>query len=183
MIVDNGNLVKKVAFPSEVLLVHVAAVSIVIFAVGAVVCTIAGLLLGVAQPTWLMLALPLVVAAQFVLTLGIGLLLANLYVFVRDTAQLWRLATMSWMFLSPVFWQPKDLVDSGKLSAELVGWMEALNPAWSLMQAQRIALGGPEALLGSFWPHLGTAWAWAMGSMLVGYCVFMSRKHKFSDLI
>lgn len=179
-IVDNGNLVKKVAFPSEALLVHIAAVSIVIYLVGALVCLVAGLVIGVAQPGWLMLAWPLVIAVQFVMTLGIGLLLANLYVFVRDIAQLWRIATMTWMFLSPVFWQPEQLEAT---VPALMPWLRALNPAYPLLQTHRLVLGGSEQHFGAFWPQLGIAAAWAAGLMVVGYAIFMSRKHKYSDLI
>jgi ABC-type polysaccharide/polyol phosphate export permease len=87
-IVDNGSLVTKVAFPSEVLLVHVQVAALLTYLVGAVVCLALGWWLGVAEPSWYLAALPLVLAVQCVMTFGIGLLLANLYVFVRDVVQL-----------------------------------------------------------------------------------------------
>jgi lipopolysaccharide transport system permease protein len=187
IIVDNGNLVKKVAFPAEVLLVHVALVSMVIYLVGAVVLFFGAWLSGASQPGWLLLAMPLVMLVQFTLTLGLGLLLSNLHVFLRDTAQLWRLVTMAWMFLSPVFWSVKDLQGDGttppKVPLVVLEWMQMLNPAWPLIQAQRLALGAQGEQFGSFWPQLGMAAAWAVGLLLIGYSVFMSRKHKFSDLI
>lgn len=187
IVVDNGNLVKKVAFPAEVLLVHVALVSMVIYLVGATVLFFGAWIAGMSQPSWLVLAMPLVMAVQFTLTLGLGLLLANLHVFVRDTAQLWRLVTMAWMFLSPVFWMPKDLIGDGveppKVSPVLLDWMQMLNPAWSLIQAQRLALGAVGEQFGAFWPQLGKAAVWAVVLLLVGYSFFVSRKHKFSDLI
>ncbi|MBL8754742.1 MAG: ABC transporter permease [Planctomycetes bacterium] len=179
-IVDNGNLVKKVAFPSEALLVHIATTSVVIYLVGAFVVLVAGFSFGVLAPTWNMLAWPLVVLVQFTLTLGIGLLLANLYVFVRDVGQLWRLLTMAWMFLSPVFWDRSLL---GKDHPEVVQWVAVLNPAFSLLEVHRLALGLPADRFGPFWSQLGIAAAWAFGFLVVGYTVFMSRKHRYSDLI
>ncbi len=181
IIVDNGNLVKKVAFPSEVLFVHVVAVSMIIYLVGAFVCVMTAWISGVCAPGWLLLAMPLVLAVQFLLSLGIGLLLANLYVFVRDIVQLWRIVSMAWMFLTPIFWEPKLLVD--KLSPEAVFWIVHLNPAYPLLQAHRLALGGTAAHLGDFWTHLGTAALWGIGLFALGYSVFMSRKHKYADLI
>lgn len=180
-IVDQGNLVKKVAFPSEVLLVHLGLVSLVVYSVSATVCVVAGTLLGALQPGWLLLALPLVLVVQFTLTLGMGFLLANLYVFVRDTVHLWRIAAMAWMFVSPVFWERRLLDD--KLPPALVDWIVALNPAFSLIQVHRLALGGPPERLGPFWSQLGIAAAWAVAFLVVGYGVFMSRKHRFADLI
>lgn len=186
IVVDNGNLVKKVAFPSEVLIVHVALVAQVIYAVGVVVVLGAGLAMGLQTPGWLLLALPLTMFLQFVLSLGMGMLLANLNVFSRDTSQLWGLVAQGWMFLSPVFLLPSQLegpVKDGHLPVWGPGLVEALNPAWALMQAQRLALGGPSEVLGAFWPQVGIAAAWAFGFLVLGYTVFMSRKHKFADLI
>ncbi len=186
VVVDNGNLVKKVAFPSEVLMVHVALVAQVIYAVGIVVVLGAGLSMGLLSPGWLLLALPLTMFLQFVLSLGMGMLLANLNVFSRDTSQLWGLLAQGWMFLSPVFLMPSQFeapVKAGLLPAWGPALVEALNPAWALMQAQRLALGGPSNVLGPFWPQFGIAAAWAFGFLVLGYTVFMSRKHKFADLI
>jgi lipopolysaccharide transport system permease protein len=180
LIVDNGNLVKKVAFPAEALLVPVAASSIVTYLVGAIVCLVAGLATGVARPGWLLLAWPLVIATQFLFVLGVGLVLANLYVFVRDIAQLWRIVVMAWMFLSPVFWGEDQL---GSLPEWARTALTAVNPAFPLIQAHRLVLGGDPAHLGAFWPQYGVATAWAAGVFVLGYAVFMSRKHKYSDLI
>jgi lipopolysaccharide transport system permease protein len=181
VIVDNGSLVKKVAFPSEVLLVHVQVSAMFTYLVGAVVCCAIAWPLGIGRPSWLLAALPLVMVVQMLMTLGIGFLLANLYVFVRDLVQLWRILIMAWMFLTPVFWQPALL--ESKLPAHVVPWVVNLNPVYPLVQAHRIALGGEARYLGEFWPQLGVAAAWAVFWLVVGYSTFMSRKHKFADLI
>lgn len=185
LIVDNGNLVKKVSFPSEVLLVHLGLSAGVTYLVGAVVVLVAGLSLGELQVGWLLVTVPLLLLIQYVLVLGMGMLLANLHVFLRDTAQLWRLVTMAWMFTSPVFLRVDGDAGLVKMVGEnTVSWMQMLNPAWSLIQAHRLALGVvPESAVDVFWTHVAVAAAWAFGFLLVGYGLFMSRKHKYSDLI
>jgi ABC-type polysaccharide/polyol phosphate export permease len=181
VIVDNGSLVKKVAFPSEVLLVPLQLSAMFTYVVGALVCLVLAWSFAIAEPSWLLAALPLVMIVQLVMTLGIGFLLANLYVFVRDVVQLWRILIMAWMFLTPVFWEPELLTQ--QLSPEAVAWVVNLNPVYPLMQAHRIALGGSQASLGEFWPQLGVAAVWATVLLVIGCAVFTSRKHKFADLI
>lgn len=181
IVVDNGNLVKKVAFPSETLPVTASLTSLVIYMVGAALMLIVGTATGVLQPGWLLLAWPLVLFVQFSMTLGIGLMLANAYVFVRDVSQLWRLATMAWQFLSPVFWTP-DLV-KGKLPGWGFTLLEVTNPAYSLIMAHRLVLGGTDPILGEFWSQLGIASVWALLFMVVGYGTFMGSKHKYADLV
>ncbi|MCC7062545.1 MAG: ABC transporter permease [Planctomycetes bacterium] len=180
-IVDNGNLVKKVAFPSEVLPVHVALVSLVTYLVGAIVCLAVGLIAGVLHLSWAILALPLVLVIQFVMTLGLGLMLANLYVFVRDVGQVWRIVGQAWQFLTPVFWMPKQLEEA--LGPNGAWWVAELNPAYSLVMAHRIALGGSDPMLGDLWSNIGTAAAWATFFLVLGYSTFMASKHKYADLV
>ena len=181
-ILDNGNLVKKVAFPSEVLPIHIGLVSIVTYIVGAAVCLVVGMSTGVLHPGWLLLAMPLVLLVQFVMTIGIGLMLANLYVFVRDVGQVWRIFAIAWQFLSPVFWHP-DLVEKSAIGPSGLWYLANLNPAYPLIMSHRLALGMTDAELGDFWTQLGIAAVWATFFLVLGYSTFMASKHKYADLV
>ena len=188
-VVDNGNLVKKVAFPSQLLPVPVILIALMVYLVGATVCLSVGWYYGVLQPGWNLLWLPAVLLVQFVFMMGLGLLLANLHVFARDTSQLWAIASTAWMFLTPVFWFPHQL---GQF--EWLGTVLAWNPAYPLLQAHRIALGARDFTLGEgadqrlvefgdVAGHLATALLFAVVFLMIGYSLFMSRRHKYADLV
>jgi ABC-type polysaccharide/polyol phosphate export permease len=73
--------------------------------------------------------------------------------------------------------------------------MFAWNPAYPLLQAHRIVLGAqpskggegaPSVLandLGYLGDHLLHASIWALVFLCLGYAVFMSRRHKYADLV
>ena len=184
IVVSNGNLVKKVAFPSEVLPIPSALVSLVLFAVGAVVVVAVGVTTGKSTPGIELLYLPIVILLQLVLTLGIGLLLANANVFIRDVQQVWRIFSMAWFFLSPVFWHPRMM---GELIGDptLTQLAFYANPAYSLLMAHRIALGGEIAALGitDIWGHISVLAAWAFTTLVLGHLTFTANKHKHADLV
>ncbi len=196
VVVGNGNLVKKVAFPSEVLPLPGTLVTLSTYLVGVAVvwiawavCSLCGIEVASMRLSWTMLMLPVVLAIQFMMILGIGLFLANLYVFVRDIRHIWGIVTMVWMFLSPVFWAPATVVE--KLGQETAELLFAFNPAYSMLMSQRIALGAADAVVdggmslhfGAFWGHLGISAAWAVGFFVLGFSTFVSRKRKYADLV
>lgn len=182
VVVENGNLVKKVAFPCELLPVHLVGVATMVFLVGIVVLMIIGLATGTVTPDLRILAWPLVLAVQIVFSLGVGLALACIHVFMRDAAHIWALVGQAWMFLSPGFWY---LEGKGGLleKTEWASWLR-LNPLYPIMQANRLALGvTPNRVDGTLTHHLLVASAWAIGMLVIGHALFMSRREKFADLV
>jgi ABC-type polysaccharide/polyol phosphate export permease len=135
-ITDNAGLVKKLRFPSEILILAVVLAALVHEAIAAVIFTAA--LLWVGEFSWgglplLLVALPL----QVGLTLGLGLLVASLHVFFRDTAQILGMVFNVWFYLTPIVY-PLALVPSRYRT-----WLE-LNPLTALVGLYRQAFLGGE---------------------------------------
>jgi len=184
VVVGNGNLVKKVAFPSEVLPIPSALVSLILYVFGAVVVVAIGAWTGKFTPGFELLFAPIVLVLQFVLTLGISLLLANANVFARDVQQVWRIFSMAWFFLSPVFWHPammRELIGDPTLTSLAF----YANPAYSLLMAHRITLAGEIPSLGitDFWGHVGVLSIWASAMFVLGHLTFTANKHKHADIV
>ena len=184
VVVDNGNLVKKVAFPCELLPVHVGGVAIMVFLVGVLLLLTLGLSTGVARIGANIFLWPLVLIAHVVMALGFGLALACIHVFMRDAAYIWGMLGQALMLLSPTFYWLYGPTGDGLASR--LPWAEWLTwtPLYSLVQAHRHCLGvTPEWLDGDVWSHLATTASWAIGAMVFGHALFMSRREKYADLV
>lgn len=133
-ITDNAEMVKKLRFPSEILVLSVILGALLQQAIATgvflVVLAVLGELTWRSLP-WLAVALPL----QVGLTLGLGLLLAPAHVFFRDTAQVLGMALTGWFYLTPIVYP------LGMVPERLAPWIEA-NPLTALVGLYRAAFLG-----------------------------------------
>lgn len=132
----NASLIRKVAFPHELLVLASVGASFAIHAAGWVVVLAALALWG--EPIhWsgLALALPLLVA-QFAFTVGVGALLAALHVVLRDVEQALGLVLMMIFYATPI------VFPLGMVPEPYRGWL-AVNPlAYVVGRYRELLLGG-----------------------------------------
>lgn len=138
-ITDNAPLVKKVRFPSGILVLTVVIAALLHQAIGLglflVVLAAMGELSAAGLPL-LLVAVPL----QAALTLGLALGLAAVNVFFRDVPQVLGLVLNAWFFLTPIVY-PLHLVPGW-----FRPWIE-LNPLTVLVELYRQALLGGALVL------------------------------------
>jgi len=171
-ITDNSVLVKKLRFPPEILVVAVVLAALLHEAIAALVFL--GVLAVLGDLAWgglpmLLLALPL----QIVFTLGLGLLLAAVQVFFRDTAQLLGMVFTGWFYLTPIVYS------LGSVPPRLRTWIE-LNPLTPLVELYRQAFlrGRPGLVPGTF-----SLAAVAAVLLCAGFWLFRRLKVAFVDEI
>lgn len=172
VVVEQTPLIKKVVFPSEILPIHVVLSALVVEGVG-LALLLAGITLWGRPPGWSLLALPLVVALQFLFTTGVAWLLAALAVFVRDTRHVVGLCLTLGMFLTPIVY-PASMVP------ERFRWVLTINPMAYLVDAYRgtVLDGRP--------PALASAAIFAATAVVVfvwGHWAFTRSKPSFADLL
>jgi len=171
-LVDNSVLVKRVVFPIEVLPVQIAVTALVHQLIALVLLLGLMVALGV-SPHLSLLALPLLVVLQLLLTIGIGWTVAALHVYFRDTAQLLGVLFPMWFYLTPIIY-PTQLVPAG-LRPVL-----ALNPLSALVEAYR------DVLLHGVVPF-GARELWlaavSLGALALGAVVFTRARRDFADLV
>lgn len=111
-IVDNANLVKKLQFPSELLVFSVILSSFVTHGTGFLFFLLA-LMLWKGSLSLLSVALlvaPILLHMAF--AVGLGMILACCHVFFRDVGQLTSAGFSIWFFLSPVVYAPSLLPEA-----------------------------------------------------------------------
>jgi lipopolysaccharide transport system permease protein len=180
VILENGNLVKKIAFPSQLLPVYAVLVNFVYMAIGLVLFVIAKFVFFDGLPSawpYLLAAIPL----QVLFSTGLGLLLGALNIFIRDTSQIIGLILQLWFFWTPIVY-PAELVQKS-LGFHAI-WMQ-INPMYHLMELYRTALVYPDGLVMTDRVAPMTSVIVLAGMALVtflpGYAFFLRTKGRFAD--
>lgn len=169
-LISNGNLIKKVYFPREILVIAATTSTLVTLLVELGVLTVLLLIAGNMVLPWLPV-LALVVVLEYVLVLGCALLFAMLNVYFRDVKHFVSLALKILFYTVPIVY-PVSLVPKHE---EVAGWnipvrqIYELNPLVPLIESFR------DVLYDLRFPDLGNlayVSAWAVGLLAFGWWVF-----------
>lgn len=168
----NAGLVGQPGFPVATLPVAAVMLGLINFAV-ALPVLFAVLVVEGARPQAWMLALPVLAAVQFVLTLGFALLVAALNVHYRDTRQILPVILQLGYYVTPIFYDPDKLPHA-------YAWVFMVNPMSHLVQAYRAVLldGGPPDWLG-----LCGVTAFSMVLLAGAYAYFRQASRRFLEEI
>lgn len=169
-IVDNGNLVKKVYFPREILPFASIGAALVDFALQAIILVVFMAVFTFSQPYGVnLLLLPLSLLALLLFTAAMSLWVAALNVRYRDTQHLLTLALLAWFWLTPVVYP------SGFVQDRLLGLADGSAWAFHLYLANPMAdvvFGFQRALYGTVDP-LGAGGANVLVDGSVGWLAAM----------
>jgi lipopolysaccharide transport system permease protein len=170
-ITSNMNLVAKIYFPREILVLAALLARVLDFLIAMILLVILMLIYKIPiSLTWFFL--PLVLLVQFSLMLGIGLASAAINVFFRDVKHLITLGLQLWFYATPIIY-PIDLVPSALRP------ILALNPMTGVITGYRSLLiygkpPGTELIFSAFASILVLA---------IGYWFFKRVEPKFADII
>jgi lipopolysaccharide transport system permease protein len=168
----NGSLIKKVSFPRALLVLTGVLNDLVHFLASLPV--IVGFLIwsGILPSASWIWQLPLLLVIQFGVTYGMSLAVATANLFLRDLERLLGIATLLWLYLTPVLY-PWDMVP------ENYRWTFWLNPMTLLVQSWRDMLmtGTLDAGI------VAGAAGWACAILLVGQLVYASLERRFAEVV
>lgn len=169
-VVDNRELIKRPGFPTAILPVVTVASYLIHFLL-ALPILVVFLMISEIPLTGALLSLPLVIAAQFVLTLSLGYFTATFYVRFRDTQHLLGVLLNLLFFLSPVFYKASDVPAQYQI-------LYRLNPMVHLIEAYRAILLSGSLPNGTSLLLVSLA---SVGVLGLGYYLFRSASGRFVD--
>ena len=125
VVVGKAGIVKKVAFPRELLALSVVGVAMVLFAIQVVVLIAAMLLFGI-TPAWSFIAiLPLALIALIVFTGALSIFLSAVNVYLRDTQHLTEVLLMAWFWGTSIVYTYGTIFLSGyQKNHPALKWMQ-----------------------------------------------------------
>jgi len=174
-IVGGSYLIKKVYFPREVLPLVAVLSNMINFVIALPVFFGMALAFGVRLTPWA-LFMPVVLLVQVIFSVGIGLILATLNVYYRDTQIIMEVLMLAWFFVTPILWDARTIPETKVLFG--IAWpiqrlVYILNPMASIVASYRDTLyWGTQPALDFFARSTMTA----IIILVVGYVVF----HRFS---
>lgn len=167
---SNRELVLRPQFPSAILPVVSVASSMVHFIFSLPVLFII-VFLEEHRLSPLIFLIPFVMGVQFLLSLGIGYMVAILNILFRDTRHILDVLLRLFYFITPVFYEPKMVPGRYR-------WLYELNPLVAILQSYRdIIYRGvmPE------WSALGVVAIFSIASVWFGLRVFQQQSHRFLE--
>ena len=183
VLLANGNLLKKVLFPAEVLPVVAVVANMVHFLLALPILLLGLAFFAASVPSPIeLLWFPAVVAVQFLLTLGLGLFLAALTVHFRDIRDLLANLLTLWFFATPIIYPMSLVAERGPRFGSLPPLGKVL---MDLNPFAHLAISYQEIL---FYDGPFGHWKWllALGAVSVvvfaaGYALFDRLRDSFAE--
>lgn len=134
VIVNNGNLVKKVYFPREVLPLALTLGGLVNFLLTFIIILLALVVFGIKlNGITILINIPLIICVEFIITYGFSLIVSSVNVYFRDLEHILGIVMMAWVYLTPVLY-PLDMIPEKYL------FIYQLNPLSPIILAYRDVL-------------------------------------------
>ena len=172
-VVQQQSLVNKIYFPREVIPISYVTSSFVNMLYCEIVVFAVALFSGVQFNPAGLLCLPLVMLVEYVLALGITMIMSAVDVYFRDLEHILGIVAMAWMFMTPIMYDLSIVPDHLKP-------LFRLNPMTSVVTAYRdILYAGSVPKLET----LGISFGMGILFLFLGMIIFGKLKRRFSEVM
>ena len=170
VMVENGNIIKKVYFPREILPISIVTSELVNFFISTIIIFAFVLAYGMGF-TWYIVFYPLILIVQYVLLIGISLLVSSLTVYFRDLQHFIGILLQLLFYATPIVYG----MDIIPVSFQ---WILKLNPMSYIIDGYRSIFYYQRMpdLVG-----LGIVFAISVVLCIVGYFIFNKLQKRFAE--
>ena len=170
VIIQNANLVSKVAFPVELLPLSTVVSSFLLAGSGWILFLLWLTAKGLASFYWLLLPIP--VLFFFLFTLGLAWILSAISVYLRDTQQILNVVLNIWFYFTPILY-PLSMVPQS------MRWAIKLNPIYYFIELIRDILFKHTISMLAFW----ISFFLSLILFLIGFICFRKLRNGFADIL
>ena len=169
-IIENSGIIKKVFFPREILPISIVTSECINFLISTIIIFGFILFTGYGFSSYI-LYYPLILLVQYVITLGIALILSAITVYVRDLAHFVGVALQLLFYATPICYA------SGKIPADYQ-WIMRYNPMAYIINGYRAIFYDKTTpdLMG-----LGILFLIGIAICVVGYMIFNKLQKGFAE--
>jgi ABC-2 type transport system permease protein len=181
-IVGNSAIVKKVAFPREILALANVGAALVHFFLQTVVMFLALAIFRFPPSPGYLLLLPVALFALLLFSAALGVLLSAVNVYLRDTQHLLELVLLAWFWGTPIVYPYRQVSDRLKGNA----WIYRLNPITPIVLTFQRAIYVHVSWKGKDLLAAGVNWHWYMGHLIgvivLSFVLLLVAMHVFGRL-
>lgn len=169
-VVANGNILKKVYFPREIIPISITTSQLVNFLITCIIMFIFIIFSGVGF-SYHVIIFPLLVLIQYIITLAFTFVLSALTVFVRDIDHFVSVVLMLGFYATPIVYQANML-------PEKFQWALKINPMAQIVEAYRAILYYHKT---PNWEMLGIWGILSVVLLVLGYMIFKKLEKSFVE--
>lgn len=169
-IIENGNIVKKVFFPREILPIAVITSEAVNFIISTIII-LAFVICGGLGLTKYILFYPIILVIQYLLVLGISFIISSITVYLRDIQHFIGVVLQLLFYAAPVVYAPSTIPSNFK-------WILDINPMTYIINGYR------DIFYNQTMPNLrglGIVLCVSIVVCIIGYAIFSKLQKGFAE--
>ena len=182
-IVGRGDLLRKVHFPTYIIVASTTMGSLISLGINLIVVIVFGFFSN-AQYTWHVLLVPFNVAQLYLLALACALILSTMYVYFHDVAHIWEVVLQAMFYSIPIIY-PLSMVSN---RYPVIAKLMLMNPAAQAIMDIRHNLVAPD-YVPTVWTMIANPfiallpYLMTVVLLVIGIHVFRKHSRKFAEVM
>lgn len=169
-VIDNGNVLKKVYFPREILPISLVASETVNFMIATIMILVFVIAGGISL-TFNILWYFVILLIQFLLSIGIAFMVSSISVYVRDLIHILGIIIQLMFYATPIVYSMSQVPEN-------FSWVAKLNPMAYIIDSYRNIFY--EGTMPRF-DYLGISLLFAIVFCIFGYIIFKKLERRFAE--